>query len=176
MLYVFDLDGTLRITKSGRSCPNQKEDQEILPNVLPVLRHLKLKGHTLAIATNQGGVSLGYFTSYMAWEIIKETQNLLDSLISSVEVSFYHPKGDLINFCRNDAKPKPDMLLRLINRYEEKAVMVGDGFVDQEAAQKAEIPFIFAHDFFYWPLNFVEKTEYGYSPCIWLKKWKKFKK
>ena len=33
MQYIFDLDGTLRVTGSGKPVPNESYDQNILPSV-----------------------------------------------------------------------------------------------------------------------------------------------
>jgi histidinol phosphatase-like enzyme len=65
-LYIFDADGTLRgCTVPGQPCPNRPGEWELLPGVRERLARIgwdERAGPHFAVATNQGGVGLGYFT------------------------------------------------------------------------------------------------------------------
>lgn len=195
MLYIFDRDGTLTITKSGRPCPNNLNDQELLPGVATKLKELKESGHFLGIASNQGGVGWGYMTEEGAFAISAETKGLLEPkdwiwgrvgenpFISAYKMSFY--KADSQEVRRGVSlapKPSPAMLLSIISSLrgekgceKENTVFVGNAFSDEEAARRAGVKYEWAHEFFKWPDGFVELTSHGYSPAMWLKKNKLFK-
>lgn len=164
MLYIFDLDGTIRNTLSGKPCPNEPCDQTILPNVLDHLNGLKSQGNKLAACSNQGGVSCGYITEYQAWKIAVETNNLLGWLLDDIRLSFFHCNG-LKNFRYMDnSKPNPDMALQLMTDFAvkpEETIFVGNEYVDQECAKQAGIAFVWAHNFFKWPVDLLEWNKNG---------------
>lgn len=173
MLYIFDLDGTVRVTKSGKPCPNNINDIEILPGVLSKLK--KIDRHDIiAAASNQGGVACGYMTEMEAWGIALETNRLCWSLFRDMRLSFFHPQGKFKY--PNTAKPKPDMLIALAHRWEHDVSdtrMIGDAFTDKKAAESFGVKFIWAHDFFGWGNDAVEETEFGFFPKSGLKRWQK---
>ena len=59
-LVIFDADGTLVKTKSGRTFRKTADDWEWLPGRLEKLQELRAQGKELAVATNQGGVAFGF--------------------------------------------------------------------------------------------------------------------
>lgn len=170
MLYIFDADGTLRITKSGKPCPNTWKDQASLPNVRDKLVNLKSEGHSIAIASNQGGVSWGYMSEYEAWQIMDYTNFLLARVVADIRLCFYHNKGDRKNRYLDKTKPKPDMLLELIEDFKttkQDTVFVGNEFVDMETAKNAGIKFEWAHEFFNWQDCYnieIVQSQNGYFP------------
>ena len=170
MLYIFDLDGTIRVTRSGRPCPNCMSDQVLLPGVKKKLIELEEAGHKLAIATNQGGVSYGYMTVLGVWQNVLQVNVLCDYVFSDCRVSYYSPSAPRsINFA-NDAKPRPDMLLSIVNCQELGAIYVGNAKTDKQAAKAAGVGFAWAHKFFGTRDKFaweVVENEHGYHPKDW---------
>jgi len=176
MLYIFDLDGTVRITKSGAPCPNDIHDQVILPGVKEKLTKLKAQGHILVVASNQGGVSWGYMTAQQAKEIANETNRLLGYLFSEIKLSFWHKAGKYRDKYPNISKPKPDMLQGLMREYgqaQTSSSYVGNQFADQQAAERAGVDFFWAHEFFGWK-NVIYNPK-GFFPRKWLSLWKQHK-
>ena len=154
-LYVFDADGTLRrTTVPGQPCPNKPGEWELIPGVRERLAEIEWgpEGASFGVATNQGGVGLGYLTLGMA-------RRLLDEMVvqafglkpppGSVEICPHAPHSGCA--CR---KPHPEMLLRLMRRFRAtpgETLFVGDMERDEEAARRAGTHFTWAHDFFGWP-------------------------
>lgn len=165
MLYIFDLDGTLRGTLSNKPCPNDIEDQYLLPGVEKKLKELHQEGHVLAVASNQGGVSWGWMTEMKSWEIALKTNQLLGGLLRDIRLGFYHREGIYRERYKDKSKPRPDMLLALIQDFESTPVQtcfVGNENVDKLAAQNAGCQFSWAHLFFGWGENIVSETPKGF--------------
>ena len=75
-LYVFDADGTLRrTTVPGLACPNRPGDWELIPGVRERLARFDWgpKGVSFGVASNQGGVGLGYLSFETARAMLVET-------------------------------------------------------------------------------------------------------
>lgn len=191
-LYIFDRDGTLTVTKSGRPCPNFSNDQEVLPGVAQKLKELKENGHFLAICSNQLGVEGGHMTEETAYIMSLETRGILSpdgwgdregQFISSYKMAFYRANRTMVMRGLSLApKPSPAMLLSIILELSgcrgcerENTRFIGNEFCDEEAARKAGIKFKWAHNFFNWPEGFVKVNNYGYHPAAWLEKHKLFK-
>jgi D-glycero-D-manno-heptose 1,7-bisphosphate phosphatase len=154
-LHIFDADGTLRwTTVPGQPCPNRPGEWRLMPNVKETLRnmHWGPGGSLLGVASNQGGVALGYLTQEMAYQLIEATL---------VEAIGFIPPRTMIEMCvcPPDAqcacrKPNPGMLLRIMRALEvgpEATLYIGDLEIDQEAAKRAGVAFMWAHEFFQWP-------------------------
>ena len=61
LLYILDADGTIRgCNVEGQPCPNAPGEQYLLPGAAEAIKALEADGHVWAIASNQGGVELGY--------------------------------------------------------------------------------------------------------------------
>jgi histidinol-phosphate phosphatase family protein len=156
-LLIFDVDGTLRRTTTDFPCPNKPGEWEVLPNVKATLaRYNSSTG--IALATNQGGVALGYLSATMAAELCEV---LLDDLLEDSEPyrSIYLCPHGLTDYC-HCRKPSPWMLLLAVHDFNAlrqdlvglpQVLYVGDQPSDQEAARRAGIDFHWAHDFFNWP-------------------------
>lgn len=154
-LYIFDKDGTL-VTKRGGGdppIPNSVEEQIPLPGVVEKCQELRKAGHTLAIASNQGGVAWGFLSYEEAWKIVTHAAKLIEA--DAWEMCPHHPKGTIAAYavdckCR---KPQRAMLLLIMNRLNfnpKDTVMVGDMDTDRQAAEAAGIEFMWAKDFFNW--------------------------
>ncbi len=164
-VFIFDKDGTLTVSLSGRICPNDPSDVLVLPDVaqcLGGLRHARVK---LALVTNQGGVAHGIFNEMTAWQVLLRTAHMVGGL-DTIKVNFYHEQGQWKRFYKDKAKPKPDMLYEVLKELDapvEDAVFIGDGFTDEVAAHSCGMSFVWAHDFFMWPASAVEQNRFGYS-------------
>ena len=151
-LYIFDADGTLRrTTVPGLPCPNRPGEWELIPGVRERLARIEWggSGASFGVATNQGGVGLGYMTLAAARRL------LADMVVAafgvppppgSVEICPHAPH--LGCACR---KPEPEMLHRLMRRFHaapEETLFVGDMDKDEGAARAAGTHFMWAHEFF----------------------------
>ncbi|HEX8707071.1 MAG TPA: HAD-IIIA family hydrolase [Pyrinomonadaceae bacterium] len=153
-LYIFDADGTLRrSTVPARPCPNRPGDWELIPGVKERLAEIDWgpgRAH-YAIASNQGGVGLGYLTLAMARRLLEEMAVAAFDQpppAGSIELCPHAPHAGCP--CR---KPKPEMLTRLMRRFrasKDETLFVGDTESDEEAARHAGVRFIRAEEFFGW--------------------------
>ena len=154
-LYVFDADGTLRgCTVPGQGCPNRSGEWELLPNVRERLARInwdEQAGPHFAVATNQGGVGLGYFTEKGARQLVVDlVAAAFDRLApaGSIEICTHAPYARCA--CR---KPKGEMIVRLMRRFRarpDETLFVGDMPTDEAAAGDANCRFRWAHEFFGW--------------------------
>lgn len=157
-LYIFDADGTLRrTTVEGLPCPNGPGDWELIPGVKERLAEIDWgpKGARFGIATNQGGVGVGYLSYATA-------RSLLVEMVRAAFGVEHVPPG-VIEICPHAPylkcpcrKPNPEMLLRLMRRFrarEDETLYVGDMERDEEAARRAGVQFVWASDFFNTPAH-----------------------
>ena len=154
-LYVFDADGTLRrSTVPGLPCPNKPGEWELIPGVRERLARIDWGGGgaRFGVATNQGGVGLGYLTLGAARGLVEEMVVAAFGVPAppgSIEICPHAPHWGCA--CR---KPEPGMLLRLMRRFRaapEETLFVGDMDRDEGAARAAGTRFMWAHEFFGWP-------------------------
>jgi D-glycero-D-manno-heptose 1,7-bisphosphate phosphatase len=152
-LYIFDADGTLRrTTVEGLPCPNRPGEWELIPGVRERLSQIRWGegGARFGVASNQGGVGLGYLSLAAARglleEMVVEAFGVRPPPPGSVELCPHAPH--LGCPCR---KPKPGMLVRLMRRFgvkPEETLFVGDMDKDEGAARAAGTRFAWAHEFF----------------------------
>jgi D-glycero-D-manno-heptose 1,7-bisphosphate phosphatase len=152
-LYIFDADGTLRrTTVPGLPCPNRAGEWELIPGVRERLARIEwggLRGARFGVATNQGGVALGYLTLAAARRLLAEMVYEAFGVPpppGSIEICPHAPHAGCA--CR---KPEPTMLLRLMRRFgatPAETLFVGDMDRDEEAARRAGTHFAWAHEFF----------------------------
>ena len=152
-LYIFDADGTLRrTTVEGLPCPNRPGEWELIPGVRERLSRISWSegGARFGVASNQGGVGLGYLSLAAARglleEMVVEAFGVRAAPPGSVELCPHAPH--LGCPCR---KPKPEMLVRLMRRFgarPEETLFVGDMDKDEGAARAAGTRFTWAHEFF----------------------------
>lgn len=155
MLYIFDKDNTLArpIEKAdGKTRPaNNPMEQRYYGDVLPKTDLLKFEGHTLAVASNQGGVAFGIMTPEMADLMVEHAARYIQA--AAWRVCYHHPKGKLAPYNQESTqrKPAPGMLISLMGELgfrPEQTVMVGDSPEDAQAAANAGCLFMFADMFF----------------------------
>jgi len=155
-LIIFDADGTLRYcTVEGQPCPNRSGEWKLYPGVIEILAGYDW-GHPDAesgigygIASNQGGVGVGYFSESTARKLLKDTFR---------EAFGFNPAENTIEICPHIPytgcdcrKPAPTMLNRLIALYKttpEHVLYIGDRDDDRNAALNAGCDFSLACEFF----------------------------
>lgn len=152
-LYIFDADGTLRrTTVEGQPCPNKPGEWELIPGVKERLAEIDwgAGGARFGVASNQGGVGVGHMTFAAAYELLAEMVVAAFGVetppAGSIEICPHAPHATCA--CR---KPKPLMLLRLMHRFgapRDETLFVGDMDRDEEAARRARVQFMWAHEFF----------------------------
>jgi D-glycero-D-manno-heptose 1,7-bisphosphate phosphatase len=151
-LYIFDADGTLRrTTVPGLPCPNRPGEWELIPGVRERLTRIGwgAGGARFGVASNQGGVGLGYMTLAAARRLLADMVVAafgVEPPPGSIEVCPHAPY--LKCACR---KPEPLMLLRLMRRFgaaPAETLFVGDMDKDEEAARRAGTRFMWADEFF----------------------------
>lgn len=153
-LIIFDKDGTLTTKRGGGDppIPNHVDEQIALPGVVEKCDELRAQGHTLAIASNQGGVAFGYLSYTEACRLVAHAADLIKADLW--ELCQHHPKatGRLGHECPR-RKPAPGMLLSIMRATGFDAadtIMVGDMESDKQAAEAAGVRFVWAKDFFGW--------------------------
>lgn len=152
-LYIFDMDGTLTFQDANgpEGWVRFPEEQTLLPYVAETCKALRAQGHVLAIASNQGGVAMGYLTEPEARALVEHAASMIGA--EFYEFCPYHPDGIFPEY-RQDAecrKPKPGMILDILRRAStppEDAMYVGDRPEDEQAAESAGVAFSWAMDFF----------------------------
>jgi D-glycero-D-manno-heptose 1,7-bisphosphate phosphatase len=154
-LIIFDADYTLRFCNvKGQPCPNKPGEWELLTNVKAKLAKYgwgsPQSGKTgYGIASNQGGVGMGYFKAEMAFQLLRDT---------FIAAFGFEPKDEVIQMCTPKPhvdskcrKPKPGMLLKIMNFWKvepEETLFIGDMESDKETAGNAGCDFSWAKDFF----------------------------
>jgi D-glycero-D-manno-heptose 1,7-bisphosphate phosphatase len=151
-LYIFDADGTLRwTTVAGQKYPLAAHEWRLMPGVTQKLAAIPWAedGPWLAIASNQNGVARGELGENTARQLMHD---MLFEALGHV------PPRTRIEMCICDEsldctcrKPEPGLLLRLIAHFgvrPEETLFVGDLAIDQEAARRANVRFVWAHEFF----------------------------
>ncbi len=150
-LYIFDADGTLRrTTVEGLPCPNRPGEWELIPGVRERLSLIDWNEARFGVASNQGGVGLGYLSLSAARrlleEMVVEAFGVTRAPPGAVELCPHPPY--LGCPCR---KPRPLMLRRLMRRFgaaPQETLFVGDMDKDEGAARAAGTRFMWAHEFF----------------------------
>jgi D-glycero-D-manno-heptose 1,7-bisphosphate phosphatase len=153
----FDADWTLRkCTVPNQPCPNTSDQWELMPNVKNILSFYDWSQTGFSVISNQGGIGLGFLSDSTAYQLICDL--IITSIgrfppIGSIFIC-PHPPNDNCP-CR---KPKPQMLLKAEMFWHNKGILhaprtcvyIGDMESDEQAANAAEIDFIYAKDFFGW--------------------------
>ena len=132
-LIILDRDGVI----------NQDSDQFIkspeewipIPGSLEAISDLNKQGYTVTIATNQSGISRGYYTEETLHAMHRKMADLLTPLNGKVEGIFYCPHGPDDNCeCR---KPKAGLYQQISKQFNislEGITVIGDSFRDLAAA------------------------------------------
>lgn len=152
-LIIFDKDGTLMTKKGGGDppIPNHVDEQVPLPGVIEKCDELREAGHTLAIASNQGGVAFGFLTEREAGELMEHARTMIGA--ESYLYCVHHPEGIIAKYAIecNCRKPAPGMITLLMQHLgfdANNTIFVGDMDSDRQAAEAAGIRFVWAEKFF----------------------------
>ena len=157
MLIIFDKDGTL-IASLGKRPANTPAEQHPLPGVVERLAALRAAGHTLAIASNQGGVAWSFLSEREAQSLVKDAAHKVGG-VDFWRCCCYDERAAARNpgnpFARSSPrrKPAPGMLREIMSATGAKPVetlMVGDQDSDRLAAEAAGCRFAWAAEFFGW--------------------------
>jgi len=149
---IFDLDGTLRGTRSGEIYPRHPADVKILPGRKSRLADLKAQGYLLLGATNQSGTSrpandYRYVSESTVIECIEETLEQLGQ--PDMDVAYAPERAGVPqSFWR---KPCPGMGVVFLERYRldpSKVIVVGDMQTDQTFAERCGFQYEDADKFF----------------------------
>ena len=132
---ILDRDGVIN---DHRRFVNTKDDFFLFPETPEAIRLLNQSGFLVLVATNQGGVGLGYMTEENLAQIHEYMLSRLHEeggRIDDIAVCPHAPSAGCD--CR---KPKPGLLLELWYRHHfdlEHSYMVGDRETDVQAGKAA---------------------------------------
>lgn len=154
-LVVFDVDGTLAVTRSGETFRRTADDWQWMDGRIEKCKELRADGIHLALATNQAGVAFSWSRFSQA-----EMQHEIEAVAAQIGAEYigvcysspnvkakpeYHDPAD------NRRKPGPGMILEAMLHHgctAEQTIMVGDREDDEGAAKAAGVRFVHADSFF----------------------------
>jgi D-glycero-D-manno-heptose 1,7-bisphosphate phosphatase len=162
-LFLFDLDGTLRQTKSGETFINKPEDQKPIAGAVDAVNYYCSKGFICVGITNQGGVAAKKKT--LADTVLEQQITL--SLIPNLTCIYFCPDFEGNSCWKIDAvaekeivrlanypsfrKPGTGMVVQAVLDFElnlgskpTEIWMTGDRPEDRQCAETANILFIWA--------------------------------
>ena len=135
-----DRDGTIAKVYEGRPA-NTVGEIELLLGVPEGMRELKDAGLRVILATNQGGIALGYMTE----EVLLAMNVRVNELLASAKA----PPIDAFYFCPHAPnaachcrKPEPGMLLKAAEELGidlKKSYFIGDDVRDMDCAFRAGV-------------------------------------
>lgn len=144
---LLDVDGTLRVTRSGAKYPTDPADVELLPNRRAVLERYREEGYALFFISNQSGIASGRTNRQAVEACFDRTVELLGLAVT--EVAYCpHQAFPIACFCR---KPMPGMAVMLMERYElslDDLIIVGDMKSDADLAAGLNARYVDAKEFF----------------------------
>jgi D-glycero-D-manno-heptose 1,7-bisphosphate phosphatase len=136
-----DRDGTIVKIYEGRPA-NTVDEIELLPGVPEGMRELKDAGLQVILATNQGGIALGYMTEEVLLAMNARINELLAlSKAPAIDAVYFCPHAPTAGcYCR---KPNPGMLLAAARDLDidvQKSYFIGDDVRDMDCAFRAGVP------------------------------------
>ena len=168
-ILFLDLDGTCRRTKSGATFINDPYDQELIPGVEDAIA--RYHDYKIIGVTNQGGVIAGYKSLENCFEEQHQTLKLLPQMslllfctdngntmfrlsrqglkMHGMSIIGMPIMTNRSNHFGNFRKPNPGMIvfgMKYSGETLEEVLMVGDRSEDEQAANNANIPFMWAED------------------------------
>lgn len=137
-LAILDRDGTINV--DSPDCILHRDQFRPLPGSIEAIARLSKAGFLVAIATNQAAIGRGRLSVEELNAMHLRLEGLVNESggrIDAVEYCPHRPEDGCD--CR---KPKPGMLLRLLNRFAvepSQAVMIGDSERDLQSARAAKV-------------------------------------
>ena len=133
-LIILDRDGV--INQDSDNYIKSPEEFIPLPGSLEAISRLHRAGYTITVATNQSGISRGYFDIDTLNRMHEKLYQLLAVHGGQIDGIFYCPHGPDDNCeCR---KPKPGLLLDIKSRFNtvmQDVPVIGDSLRDLQAAR-----------------------------------------
>lgn len=166
-ILCLDLDGTVRRSKSGKTFIEGPDDVEIIPGMRELLIHYHNLGYILVAISNQGGVAHGHKTPNEVRQEMLKTFHLLKNnegvhMLNVLKWCPYAAEGTIEDFNFRSLTRKPsigmlvlierDLLDRGVIPDWDNSLFVGDRPEDQQCAQAAGIPFMWAEEFLKQPI------------------------
>lgn len=152
-LLIFDADDTLRrTTVPGKPSPHDRHEWELMPGVRETLSRISWGSPgapKFGLASNQDQIAYGHLSIEMARGLLRDLALAVTGTVPPEEALQLCPHPlSLRCRCR---KPEPGMLLRIMKFYGIEAAataFIGNHKVDQEAAERAEIDFVWSDSLF----------------------------
>ena len=136
-LIILDRDGV--INQDSDNFIKTPEEWIPIPYSLEAIASLKHSGWTVAIATNQSGISRGFYT----WKEFDEVNNRMLYMIGDKSpIIAIFANGHLTNLNNNWRKPNPGMILKAANKFKinlKDSILIGDRLTDLKAGLNAGI-------------------------------------
>lgn len=130
---ILDRDGVINF--DSEEYIKTPEEWQPIPGSLEAIAKLNQYGYKVLIATNQSGISRGFYDISTLEDIHAKMHAALAEVGGKIHDIFYCPHHPLDNcFCR---KPKPGLLYQIRDKYNinlKKTFFVGDSAKDIEAA------------------------------------------
>ena len=133
---ILDRDGV--INQDSLHYIKSQEEFIPVPGSIEAIAELTAAGYRIGIATNQSGVSRGYYSEQELWQIHAKMLTLVRAAggeISAIEYCIHLPDAGC-----NCRKPQPGMLLALAKRLNcslKQVPFIGDRVSDIQAAEAA---------------------------------------
>ena len=137
-LIILDRDGV--INQDSDAYIKSPEEWLPIPRSLEAIAKLNRAGYTVAVATNQSGLSRGYFDLKTLSAMHRKMETLLSEHGGQIDAVFYCPHGPKDGCeCR---KPNPGMLHEIGERFQanlKRVFFIGDTISDMKAATAAGV-------------------------------------
>jgi len=135
-LIILDRDGV--INKDSDAYIKSPEEWTPIEGSLEAIAKLNRAGYTVTVASNQSGISRGYFDLQSLAAMHRKMDDMLGQLGGRVEGVFFCPHGPRDHCaCR---KPQPGLLQDISRRFSiplDEVVFVGDSIKDLMCAKNA---------------------------------------
>lgn len=134
MMIILDRDGV--INKAVNNYIRTAAQWQPIEGSIEAIAELSKAGHTVTVATNQGGLALGLYSEEDLHAMHDKMCDLVTQLGGIISKVYYCPHHSTISDC-NCRKPKPGMLNQIMQDFNLKAkncIFVGDSGRDIEAA------------------------------------------
>ncbi len=137
-MIILDRDGV--INEDSDDFIKSPGEWQAIPGSLEAIARLKQAGHRIVVASNQSGISRGYFSLATLLAIHQKMQQELAQLGCRLDGVYFCPHLNEDNCsCR---KPLPGMLLQIAIDFQvnlaRETVFIGDNLRDLQAAQAAD--------------------------------------